>query len=301
MNTPAKPALPEPVALIDPRALARGDASLHCITRPEYRSIADADAGVEYVPVYTRAAIDAAVAEAWAVPVLTAFDDAVAAEIQRVSHVEYDAHEICKHFAGEVRKRLAATPSPTEQISPPQKTSDCGHGHVYPRPDGVKARCGGPGLCGLCSRDQGLLLASQKSPSPTEPAMPADQSTIPKGWVPLRMEWEPGYPEDVAFGPQRMMDRLKKWLDKYFARVVAERNADAMPAERVALSNEQIQQHVFAVLQRHSSERLWESFTYQRGPYEITELQPAVVEICRAVIAEYERVSGITPAQGEQP
>lgn len=63
MTTP-KPALPEPVALIDPRALARGDASLHCITRPEYRSIADADAGVEYVPVYTRAAIDAAVAEA---------------------------------------------------------------------------------------------------------------------------------------------------------------------------------------------------------------------------------------------
>ena len=161
MTTP-KPALPEPVALIDPRALARGDASLHCITRPEYRSIADADAGVEYVPVYTRAAIDAAVAEARAglerecddtdkllrglgldpercrteggalnvgktltllaearaVPILTAFDDAVAAEIQRVSHVEYDANEICKHFAGEVRKRLAATPSPAEQPKP---------------------------------------------------------------------------------------------------------------------------------------------------------------------------------------
>jgi len=29
-----------------------------------------------------------------------------------------------------------------------------GHGHVFPRPDGVKARCGGPGLCKECSRDQ---------------------------------------------------------------------------------------------------------------------------------------------------
>jgi hypothetical protein len=40
--------------------------------------------------------------------------------------------------------------------------------------------------------------------------------------IPLRMEWESGYPEDVAFGSQRQMDRLKKWLDKYFAMVKAE-------------------------------------------------------------------------------
>lgn len=26
-----------------------------------------------------------------------------------------------------------------------------GHGHVHPRPDGFKARCGGPGLCAECS------------------------------------------------------------------------------------------------------------------------------------------------------
>jgi hypothetical protein len=28
-----------------------------------------------------------------------------------------------------------------------------GHGHVYPRPDGVKARCGGPGICAACALD----------------------------------------------------------------------------------------------------------------------------------------------------
>jgi len=31
--------------------------------------------------------------------------------------------------------------------------ANSGHGHVFPRPDGVKARCGGPGLCPECSRD----------------------------------------------------------------------------------------------------------------------------------------------------
>ena len=28
-----------------------------------------------------------------------------------------------------------------------------GHGHVYPRPDGAKARCGGPSICSECARD----------------------------------------------------------------------------------------------------------------------------------------------------
>ncbi len=29
-----------------------------------------------------------------------------------------------------------------------------GHGHVFPRPDGAKARCGGPALCADCRSDQ---------------------------------------------------------------------------------------------------------------------------------------------------
>lgn len=28
-----------------------------------------------------------------------------------------------------------------------------GHGHVFPRPDGARARCGGPGMCSSCSAD----------------------------------------------------------------------------------------------------------------------------------------------------
>lgn len=32
-----------------------------------------------------------------------------------------------------------------------------GHGHVLERPDGVKARCGGPGLCGVCARERAAI------------------------------------------------------------------------------------------------------------------------------------------------
>lgn len=39
---------------------------------------------------------------------------------------------------------------------------NAGHGHVYPRPDGVKARCMGPGGCLVCSEDKIKLLNSQK-------------------------------------------------------------------------------------------------------------------------------------------
>lgn len=28
-----------------------------------------------------------------------------------------------------------------------------GHGHLWERPDGVKARCGGPALCAKCAQD----------------------------------------------------------------------------------------------------------------------------------------------------
>jgi hypothetical protein len=34
---------------------------------------------------------------------------------------------------------------------------DCGHGHVHKRTDGVKARCGGPGMCRLCAHDAAAL------------------------------------------------------------------------------------------------------------------------------------------------
>lgn len=40
-----------------------------------------------------------------------------------------------------------------------------GHGHVFPRPDGVMARCGGPAICSECA-----LNLVQKNRSNVEPA-----------------------------------------------------------------------------------------------------------------------------------
>ena len=39
---------------------------------------------------------------------------------------------------------------------------------------------------------------------------------FPESWVPLMLTHEGQYPEEVAYGPQIMMDRLGKWLGKYF-------------------------------------------------------------------------------------
>lgn len=41
-----------------------------------------------------------------------------------------------------------------------------GHGHVFPRADGVKMRCGGPGLCPKCTADASLV-----HPCPAHPAV----------------------------------------------------------------------------------------------------------------------------------
>jgi len=71
------------------------------------------------------------------------------------------------------------------------------------------------------------LIEAAESIEPPAPVAP----DLPTGWVPLTLEWEPGYPEDVAYGPQRMMDRLKKWLDKHFATRTAESTAPAPVAQ----------------------------------------------------------------------
>ena len=50
----------------------------------------------------------------------------------------------------------------------------------------------------------------------TELAKLQAQPTLPDGWVPLVITHDGQHPEEVAYGPKRMMDRLGKWLTKYF-------------------------------------------------------------------------------------
>lgn len=37
-----------------------------------------------------------------------------------------------------------------------------GHGHVRPRPDGVRMRCGGPAICRVCQQEKSQLEMSQR-------------------------------------------------------------------------------------------------------------------------------------------
>jgi hypothetical protein len=36
---------------------------------------------------------------------------------------------------------------------PTETERNVGHGHVFPRPDGRRSACGGPGMCGRCGED----------------------------------------------------------------------------------------------------------------------------------------------------
>lgn len=39
---------------------------------------------------------------------------------------------------------------------------DSRHGHVVPRPDGAKARCGGPAICAQCAREAAQEAAAKE-------------------------------------------------------------------------------------------------------------------------------------------
>lgn len=68
-----------------------------------------------------------------------------------------------------------------------------------------------------------LVAALQSWATRTQPAAITAQvatawATVPEGWVSLTITHEGQYTEEIAYGPQRMMDRLVKWLwiCKYF-------------------------------------------------------------------------------------
>lgn len=70
---------------------------------------------------------------------------------------------------------------------------------------------------------------------------PAEPVAMPAGWVPCTITYEEGEdPEEVAFGPQLMMDRLKKWLDAYFAKVYAERYPVATPVQATEVARDHL-------------------------------------------------------------
>ena len=67
-----------------------------------------------------------------------------------------------------IAKSLAALANPEKESvmtgpsEPAPMKVTWGHGHVYPRIDGSKARCGGPALCRECAGDQAEFNAQKE-------------------------------------------------------------------------------------------------------------------------------------------
>lgn len=74
------------------------------------------------------------------------------------------------------------------------------------------------------------MLAASPTP-PAEQAAPKAAPTLPEGWTDCTIEFGNDGPEVVAYGPKRMMNRLAKWLGKYFAQVIADAATKAAPGE----------------------------------------------------------------------
>ncbi|MDN3924887.1 hypothetical protein [Pseudomonas aeruginosa] len=63
-----------------------------------------------------------------------------------------------------------------------QAGANVGHGHVLPRADGVKMRCGGPGLCSECTADASRARAALAQPSPASDLDPLNLSPHAKAF-----------------------------------------------------------------------------------------------------------------------
>ncbi len=84
-------------------------------------------------------------------------------------------------------------------------------------------------MCELRTEIAQLTNALARAEAQLAAAPQAVQPAVPEGWVPCVITYEGQQPEEIAYGPQIMMDRLKKWLDRYFEM----RTAPAHPAEGV--------------------------------------------------------------------
>jgi hypothetical protein len=95
--------------------------------------------------------------ERWTQRIAEAFDDLFQLTECRCdpAWTERDLHApgCLEEYREDVRVLAAAANPPAPVTGRTAMSSNLGHGHVYPRPDGVKARCGGPGICSECSRE----------------------------------------------------------------------------------------------------------------------------------------------------
>lgn len=88
--------------------------------------------------------------------------------------------------------------------------------------------------CPACGITHDAKDCPQESALAAAPQAPAAPSGLPSGWVPCILTHDGQHPEEVAYGPQIMMDRLKKWLGRYFELLAQKVLAEPVHAEMLA-------------------------------------------------------------------
>ena len=83
-----------------------------------------------------------------------------------------------------------------------------GHGHVFPRPDGVKARCGGPAICAECALDAQRKRIAEKAPEPNNPE-------------PTPSEADKALALAVFYDPERRAKAFAAWRADLLAHIAA--------------------------------------------------------------------------------
>ncbi|HFK1931059.1 hypothetical protein [Pseudomonas aeruginosa] len=90
-----------------------------------------------------------------------------------------------------------------------QAGTNVGHGHVFPRADGVKMRCGGPALCSECAADAYRARAALAQPSPDAPYADGIAADLERSdWTPEdALRWyAAGKHFDTVNGRTRIID-----------------------------------------------------------------------------------------------
>ncbi len=130
--------------------------------------------------------------------------------------------------------------------------TNTGHGHVWPRPDGVKARCGGPALCSLCIIDKmkfGEVPAAPRATPASEPprcVYCADRhpiveiDTAGNRWHRVPEKWAPNHPLVLCSDPQTsdvasLRETVAQWM---IAHGIATGHGDTLDALLTTLANE---------------------------------------------------------------
>lgn len=95
-----------------------------------------------------------------------------------------------------------------------------GHGHVWPRTDGVRARCGGAGLCEECSRD---YVERHGQPHPNSKVMDtgkalSDAAQLGISFIPVDQPLRPGLDQagdtPQTFTPQTGQNSARRMLER---------------------------------------------------------------------------------------